>query len=227
MNSPIYAYFNPIEFQGLRGFEAQFSGERNRFVYIFLLDNKVFTIAVSQPTEQNKELADQIIGSLKLTGEPVSDISHLQLIEGPEKLMRIYLPEEWEIKRNTSAGIRRLDLEASSPGAVMEVEETDGPHSNLYYKDGIFMSLVVLEDDSALREPIMATTYNKNSFLHNGFEIQEYLFVEPSTAAGMLREFRWYNAGLSYSIRFAFPEGTNQEMIDRIMRNLEISTSNP
>ncbi len=65
-NSPEYANMSYIEFAGLRGFEGQFSGQRNRYIYLFHLDGRVLNIAVSEPTEANKQLADEIIATIAL-----------------------------------------------------------------------------------------------------------------------------------------------------------------
>jgi hypothetical protein len=65
LDSPMFDFVYPIELDGLRGFETQLSGQRNNFVYFFLIDGHVLTIAVSAPTDENKELADEILSTLK------------------------------------------------------------------------------------------------------------------------------------------------------------------
>ncbi|MGD2163762.1 MAG: hypothetical protein PVI81_09110 [Anaerolineales bacterium] len=215
-----YAYVNYIEINGLRGFDAQFSGQRNRYVYMFYLDGHILSIAVSEPTPENKALSDQIISTLELTGTGLNDDSHVQMITDPQGYFQLFIPDDWSFKFNSTAGIRLSDLEASSPDAELVVEEQDGPHSNFYYRDGIFMNFVVLDDESAKSEPSMATIRSKRNVYLYGIEIDDYTFVEPSTIEGEIREFRFFHNGHSYLMRFAFPVGTDQEAIDLILKRL-------
>jgi hypothetical protein len=64
-----FEYINYVEIAGLRGFDTQYSGQRNRFVYLFHYLDGTLNFAVSEPTEANKILADQIILTLKIVGE--------------------------------------------------------------------------------------------------------------------------------------------------------------
>ena len=73
LDSDMYAYAEEIEVNGFPGIEAQFSGQRNRYVYLFLLDGRVLNIAVSEPTEANKILADQIISTLQFLPGSLTD----------------------------------------------------------------------------------------------------------------------------------------------------------
>jgi hypothetical protein len=215
-----YEYVNYIEINGVRGFDAQFSGQRNRFVYMFYLDGHVLTIAVSEPTPENKALSDQIVSTLELTGSGLSDESRVQMVADPQGFYQLFMPEDWSYEFKSAQGIRLSDLEASSPDAEVVVEEQDGPHSNFYYRDGIFMNFIVLDDDSARREPNMATIRSKQELYLQGIEIDDYTFVEPSTVEGEIREFRFFHNDRSYLMRFAFPVGTEQEVIDLILRRL-------
>lgn len=217
-----FAYLNPIEINGVRGFEGQFSGTRNRFIYMFYLDGRVLSIAVADPTPENKVLADSIIQTLEPLPGGWSDASGVVPVSDPGGAFTVLLPEDWSYSFNSTAGIRLADLEASSPGAEMRVEEVDGPHSNIYYQSGVFMNLVVLEDDSATLEPTMATIENRQTVYFNGVEGTEYTFVEPSTAEGTLREVRVYDAGRSYLLRFSFAGDANPDDIDRIIRSLTL-----
>jgi hypothetical protein len=221
-NTTEYAYINPIEINGVRGFEGQFSGTRNRFIYMFYLDGRVLTIAVADPTPENKALADSIIQTLELLPGGLSDASGVAPVADPGGNFTVLLPVDWSYSFNPTAGIRLADLEASSPGAEMKVEEVDGPHSNIYYQSGIFMSLVVLVDDSATMEPPMASIENRQTVYFNGVEGTEYTFVEPSTIKGTLREVRVYHNGRSYLLRFGFAANANQDAIDRIIRSLTL-----
>jgi len=60
-----YEYIDQIEIDGLQGYSAQFSGPRNRFVYLFYLDGHILTFAVSEPTQENKIRAEEIIFSMQ------------------------------------------------------------------------------------------------------------------------------------------------------------------
>lgn len=221
-NAPEYAYINPIEINGVRGFEGQFSGTRNRFIYLFYLDGRVLTIAVADPTPENKVLADSIIQTLEPLPGGWSDVSGVVPVSDPGGTFSILLPQDWSYEFNATAGIRLADLEASSPGAEMRVEDVDGPHSNIYYLHGVTMSLVVLADDSATLEPVMATIEKRQTVYFDGVEGTDYTFVEPSTAQGTLREVRVYHAGRSYLLRFGFAADANQDAIDRIIRSLSL-----
>jgi hypothetical protein len=221
-NTTEYAYINPIEINGARGFEGQFSGTRNRFIYLFYLDGRVLTIAVADPTPENKVLADEIIQTFQLLPLGLSDASGVVPVVDPGGAFTVLLPEDWSYSFNPTAGIRLAELEASSPGAAMRVDDVNGPHSNIYYQSGVFMSLVVLEDDSATLEPPMATIENRQTVYFNGVEGSDYTFVEPSTVEGTLREVRVYHAGRSYLLRFGFADDANQDDLDRIIRSLTL-----
>lgn len=73
LGSEMYAYTLEIEVNGLPGIDSQFTGQRNRYVYHFVLDGHVLTMAVADPTEENKVLADQIINTLEFTPGSMTD----------------------------------------------------------------------------------------------------------------------------------------------------------
>ncbi|MCJ7717884.1 MAG: hypothetical protein MUO54_15385 [Anaerolineales bacterium] len=223
LNSPTNAYANPIEINGLKGFDTQLSVTRNRFVYLFYINQHILSIAVSAPTEENKALADQIISTLIVNPDQFTNVSHIQKVVEPNFYYQMYIPDDWNINFKSSAGIRLSELEASSPDAEVVVEETEGPHSNILYKNGLVMNFVVLEDDSALSEPNMALIHNKNDIMLAGFEGTDYTFVEPSTVEGELREIRFYYDGKSYLLRFGYSSDVDKEQIDWMIRNLEIT----
>ena len=221
-NSAEYDYVNYIEINGLRGFDTQLAGERNNFVYLFYLDNHVLRIAISSPTPENKALAEQILNTLELNPEGLSDASHVKLVSDPDLQYQLLIPEDWNYTFNPAAGIRLSDLEASSPDAEIVVEDEEGPHSKFFYKNGVFMNLVVLEDDSARLAPTMANIERQNIIYFNGIEGTEYVFVEPSTAEGELREVRVYYNGKSYLLRFGYSDGAYRDEIDRIIGSLQL-----
>jgi hypothetical protein len=224
INSTMNAYANEIEINGLRGFDTQLSGVRNRYVYQFLINGQVLSIAVADPTEENKKISDQIISTIEFNPDKFTSASHLQKVVEPNGYYQMFLPEDWDTSFNAAAGIRLSDLEASSPDAEVVVEEVEGPHDNVLYKNGILMNFVILDDDSALTEPVMAAGI-KNSYrvMYNGIEMTDYLFVEPSTVEGEIRELRFYHNGNSYSLRFSYAPGTDQGQIEWIIINLQIS----
>ena len=221
-DTEIYAYVNYVEINGLRGFDTQLAGQRNNFVYLFYLDNHVLRIAISSPTPEHKALAQQILNTLEIDPEGLSDASHVKLIIEPNFQYQLLIPEDWDIKFNPTAGIRLSELEASSPDAEIVVEDGEGPHSNIYYKNGVFMNLVVLDDDSAKLEPTMANIERQNIVYLNGIEGTEYVFVEPSTAEGKLREVRVYYDGKSYLLRFGYSDDAYRDAIDRIIGSLQL-----
>ncbi|MEJ2013987.1 MAG: hypothetical protein P8X64_17395 [Anaerolineales bacterium] len=92
-NTTEYAYINPIEINGVRGFEGQFSGTRNRFIYMFYLDGRVLTIAVADPTPENKALADSIIQTLELLPGGLSDASGVAPVADPGGNFTVHHPD--------------------------------------------------------------------------------------------------------------------------------------
>jgi len=223
LNSDMYAYAQEIEVNGLAGIDSQFTGERNRFVYYFLLDGRVLSIAVSDPTEENKALADQIINTLEYSPGSITNASQVQLISEPNGYYQMYLPDGWQYSFNPPAGIRLSDLEASSPNAEIVIEDSEGPHSNIHYNSGVTLNIAVLEDDSALMEPNMAQVISRTPIMISGISGQDFVFTEPSTADGQIREVRYYNNGLSYLLRFSYALDADQEQIDWLIRNFQIS----
>lgn len=223
LNSDMYAYAREIEVNGLRGIDSQFAGERNRFVYHFLLDGRVLSIAVSDPTDANKALADSIISTLQYLPGSISGASRVQLINEPSGYYQMYLPDSWAVSFNPPAGIRLSDLAATSPGAVVAVEESDGPHDIIRYQSGVTLSVAVLEDDSALAAPAAAQVISSTPLMLAGIEGTDYVFLEPSTAEGQIREVRFYHNNLSYLVRFGFAADADLEEIDWLIRNFQIT----
>lgn len=224
LNSPMNAYATEIEVNGLRGFDTQLSGERNRFVYQFLLGDQILSLAVSQPTEVNKALADQIISSLQYDPAGFTDSSGMQLITEPNSRYQIYLPQDWSVSSGPTGGVRVSDLQAESADAEILIEETEGPHSNIYYKGGIIFNLAILEDDTALMEPVMAEIIRVTPVMYSGVEMTDYVFREPSTLEGEIRELRFLHNGLSYLLRFSYAQDADQDLIEWIIINLQLAT---
>ena len=225
ISSTMFAYANEIEINGLRGFDTQFSGTRNRYVYQFLIKGHVLSIAVAAPTEENKAISDQIISTLLVNPDEFTNLSHKQKIVEPNGYYQIYLPDDWNFTFIAPANIQLSGLEASSPDAEVVVEEVGGPHSNILYKNGILMNLVIMNDDSALTTGPVMDAGIKSSYqvMYNGIEMMDYVFVEPSTVEGEHRQLRFLHNGLSYSLTFSYAPGTDQNQIEWIIRNLEFS----
>jgi hypothetical protein len=48
---------------GMYTLKGQYKGERNRFVTIIVTDKGLFTLATSQPTEENKKITDSLLAT--------------------------------------------------------------------------------------------------------------------------------------------------------------------
>jgi hypothetical protein len=223
IDSEMNAYATEIEINGVRGIETQAAGERNRFFYHFFLDGYHLSIAVAEPSEENKVIADQIISTLKFDPALFTNQSGVRRILDPNFYYEMLLPADWNYSFGTPIGIRLSDLQANSADNLVEIEETDGPHSNIYHKSGVSLSFVILDDNSAQSEPVAAQISNQYEFMQSGIVMTDYHFVEPSTAEGELREIRFVHNGLSYLLRFSYAPGTDQELIDWMIRKIEIS----
>lgn len=219
-NSPMYSYANEIEINGLRGFDAQFTGERNRFVYQFYLDGHTLSIAVAQPTEENKMLSDRIIQTIRYDPSGFTSRSNVQRIDDANSLFQVFIPEDWVFAFRPAIEIRLADFSASSSDWEIVTEESSGPHANVFFNSGVSMSLVVLDDETAKFEPIMADIRMESPVTINGIEGREYTYVEPSTMTGEIREFRFFHNDLSYLLRFSYAPNTDQQTLDWIVRNL-------
>jgi len=226
-SSTTNAYTNEIEINGLRGFDTQISGERPRFVYQFLINGQVLRLAVSAPTEENKALADQIVSTLLYEPEKFNNISHVQKIIEPKGYYQIYLPDDWDFTFIPPANIQLSGLEASSPDAEVVVEEVEGPHSSVLYKNGVLMNFVIMNDDSAIITGPVTAAGIKSSYqvMYSGIEMMDYIFVAPSTVEGEHRQLRFLHNGLSYTLTFSYAPGTDQNQIEWIIRNLELEFS--
>jgi len=222
VNSPMNAYADYIEVGGLRGYDTQLSGERNRFVYHFYMDGRTLSIAVSQPTEENKARADAIINSLEILPGGLSDASHVKLVSEPSSLFQILIPEDWNYTINPTPSINHSEMEASSPDIEIVVEEGAG-HSDIYYKKGVFMTLIVFEDDAPAEEPYKDLIRKQYSVYFNGIMGTEYVFVEPSTAQGELRGAQVFHDGKNYILRFGYADDTYRDAIDRVISSLQIT----
>lgn len=54
-----------ITVDGKPALQGQIKGQRNRFVTYILLDGQVLTLFTADPTQENKELTDQVIATFK------------------------------------------------------------------------------------------------------------------------------------------------------------------
>jgi hypothetical protein len=215
----MYQYVNPIEINGLRGFDTQFSGQRNRFVYLFYLEGHVLSIAVSEPTPENKALADQIIASLQVISGGFSDVSRLNLVSDPNMLFQLLIPEDWEYNFQPTMGTQLSSLEASSPDLEVIVEDVDGPHSNIYYKKGISLHLQVIDDDTIEHIPDWPNQRQYGVYF-NGIEGTVYVYQEPSTAEGEIMSVTATYEGRTYLLRFGYAEDADLEAIDSIISSV-------
>jgi hypothetical protein len=223
INSPMNTYADYIEIGSLRGYDTQVAGQRNRYVYHFYLDGYVLSIYVSDPTPENKVLSDQIIQSLQFLPEGITQESHMQLVNDPNQLFQILIPDDWEYSYQPAVGTRLSGLDASSPDQYAYSEDVEGPHANVYYKSGVFMQLQVLSDDSAPRSPFPNLTRKEYDVYFNGIPGREYIFTQPSTVEGEEREAQVYYEGRSYLLRFAYADDTYRYLIDRIIASFNIT----
>ncbi len=219
IDSPMSAYANYIEVGGLRGYDTQVAGQRNRYFYHFYLEGSVLSIAVSEPTPENKSIADQIIQSLEFIPSGFSDTSHVKLVS--HQLFQILIPDDWEYFFQPTIGMQLSSLEATSPDLEV-IEEEGGPHTNIYYKKGIFLHVQVIDDDFAIQDPNWPNQLQYGVYF-NGIQGTEYVFTQPSTVEGEEREARVYYEGKSYLLRFAYANDTYRDVIDRIIASFNIT----
>jgi hypothetical protein len=223
INSTMNAYANYIEVGGLRGYDTQVAGERNRFVYHFYMDGQVLSIAVSQPTPENKAAADQIINSLELLPGGLSDDSHMILVSDPNQLYQILIPDDWEYNFHPPVNIQLSGLEARSADLEVESKDEGGPHANVYYKSGVLMQLHVMDDDSANYPPFPNRIREQYDVMYNGIQGTEYTFTQPSTVEGEEQQLQMYYEGKSYMLGFAYANDTYRDVIDRIITSFNIT----
>ena len=223
INSPMNAYANYIEVGGLRGYDTQVAGERNRFAYHFYMEGSVLSIFVSQPTPENKASADQIINSLELLPGGLSDDSHMILVSDPNQLYQILIPDDWEYNFHPPVNIQLSGLEARSADLEVESKDEGGPHGNVYYKSGVFMQLHVMDDDSANYPPFPNRIREQYDVMYNGIQGTEYIFTQPSTVEGEERQLQMYYEGKSYMLGFAYANDTYRGVIDRIVASFNIT----
>lgn len=223
LNSPMNAYANYIEVGGLRGYDTQVAGQRNRYVYHFFLDGYVLTIAVADPTPENKALSDQIIQTLQILPGGLTQESHTQLVTDPNGFYQLLIPDDWVIEFQPTMGSRLTGLEARSPDLEISSIYEGGPHDNVYYKNGIFIQVLVLSDDSALQSPFPDLTRLEYDIMYSGISGREYFYIQPSTVEGEERQLRFFHEGRSYILRFAYAENADRMMIDRILLSFNIT----
>ncbi len=222
LTSEMNAYATEIEINGLRGFDTQLSGVRNRFVYQFLLDGQVLSLAVAEPTAENKALADQIISTLIYDPAMFTSASKVQKVVEPNGLYELYIPDDWSYSFGQAAGVRISDFQAQSADAELVIEDTDGPHSNFHYRSGIFINLVILEGEEVMMEPVMAEVIRTSEIMLAGIPMSDYVFREPSTVEGEIRELRFSHNGDSYQLRFSYATDADRLLIDWILLNLQL-----
>jgi hypothetical protein len=57
----------------------------------------------------------------------------------------------------------------------------------------------------------------------NGIAGDDYIFTEPSTMEGEIREVRYYHDGLSYLVRINYAENVDKAKISWMIRNFQIN----
>ena len=221
VTSPINEYANYIEVDGLRGYDTQLTGERNRYVYHFYLAGYDLTIAVAEPNLENKELADQIIQSLEFFPGQFSDQSHEKLVTDPNQLYQFLIPEDWEYSLQPNGIFQLSSLEASSPDLEVLVEDGAG-HSDIYYKKGIFLHVQVIDDD--IEYEIRWPDLQQYDVYFDGILGTVSIFTEPSTAEGEIRSVHIYHEGKTYILRFGYADDADRETIDRIIASFNLTS---
>lgn len=223
LDSPNNAYANYIEVDGLRGYDTQLTGQRNRFVYHFFLEGYDLTIAVAEPTLENKELADQIIQSLEFLPDEFSDESHVKLVTDSNQLYQFLIPEDWEYSQQPTGIFQLSSLEAKSPDLEVLVED-GGPHDNIYYKKGISLHVQVIEDD--IEYEIRWPDLHQYDVYFDGILGTVSIFTEPSTAEGEIRSVHIYHEGKTYILRFGYADDADRDTIDRIIASFNLTSEN-
>jgi hypothetical protein len=219
----MYEYITPIEVNGLKGFDSQFSGQRNRYVYTFNLQGHVLSIAVSDPTPENKVQSDKIIASLQLNPDGFSDASHMILLSDPNQLYQMLIPDDWEYSFQPTMGQQISSLEVASPDLELFIDdEVEGPHSNIYYKQGIDLHVQVIDDDSIQFNPGWPDQRQYRVYF-NGIEGTVYVYREPSTVEGELRSVTTTYEGKTYLLRFGYAEDADLDTIDQIISSFNIT----
>ena len=221
LDSPNNAYAKYIEVDGLRGFDTQLTGQRNRFVYHFFLQGYDLSIYVAEPTEENKELADQIIQSLEFFPGQFSDESHEKLVTDPNQLYQFLIPEDWEYSLQPNGIFQLSNLEANSPDLEVLVEDGAG-HSDIYYKKGISLNVQVIEDDTEYE--IGWRDVQQYDVYFDGIIGTVSIFTEPSTAEGEIRSVHIYHEGKTYILRFGYADDADRETIDRIIASFNLTS---
>jgi hypothetical protein len=219
----MYEYITPIEIHGLKGFDSQYAGQRNRYVYMFLLQGHILTIAVADPTLENKALSDEIIATLQYDPEGFTDTSHMTLVSDPNQLFQVLVPDDWDYSFQSTVGQQLSSLEASSPDLEVIVDdEVEGPHSNIYYKQGIALHIQVIDDDSLQFNPGWPDQEEYIVYF-NGIQGTVYIFREPSTVEGEIRTVAVIYEGRTYMLRFGYAEDADLDTIDHIISNFNIT----
>jgi len=220
LESPNNAYVNYIEINGLRGYDTQLTGQRNRFVYHFYMEGYDLIIAVGEPTLENKELADQIIKSLEFLPGEFSDESNVKLVTDPNQLYQFLIPEDWEYSLQPNGIFQLSNLEANSPDLEVLVEDGAG-HDDIYYKKGISLHVQVIEDDTVYE--IRWPDLQQYDVYFDGIPGTVSIFTEPSTAEGEIRSVHIYHEGKAYILRFAYANDADRETIDRIIASFNLT----
>jgi hypothetical protein len=132
------------------------------------------------------------------------------------------IPEDWGYTFNPTPPINLSEFEAQSPDFEVVVEEGAG-HSDIYYKQGVQMTLIVFEGGPDLGEPYRDGIESQYSVYFNGIEGREYIFHEPSTAEGKLRQVHVFHNGNIYLLRFGYSSDADTDVMDQIIANLQIT----
>ncbi|MFC2028921.1 hypothetical protein ACFLTX_03230 [Chloroflexota bacterium] len=220
LDSPNNAYANYFEVDGLRGYDTQLTGQRNRFVYHLYLNGYDLTIAVGEPTPENKVIADQIIQSLEFLPDEFSNESHVKLVTDSNQLYQFLIPDDWEYSQQATIGLQLSLLEVNSPDLEVLLKEGAG-HSDIYYKKGISLHVQVIDDDS---ENII-TWHDLQQYVayFDGIPGTVSIFTEPSTAEGEIRSVHIVHEGKTYILRFAYADDTNRDVLDFIISSFIIT----
>lgn len=221
MNSPNNAYANYIEIGGLRGYDTQLNGPRNRFVYHFFLEGYDLSFSVAEPSVENKATANEIIYTLEYTPNDFSNQSHLQSVTDVNQLFQFLIPEDWDYAQQPTVGLQLSSLEASSPDLEVVLED-GGPHDNIFYKSGISLNVQVIDEE--IEHLIQWPDTQEYQVYFDGIIGTVYTFTEPSTAEGEIRTVLVYHEGKTYLFRFGYADDADTDSIDQIIASFNLNS---
>lgn len=174
----------------------------------------VVAVGLTHAVQFSENTPDQVSVPTS-TRAPTPSVSiDTQRVQDTMGLFSVNLPADWAVLFESQQGVRLSGITAESPNFLMESDtEAQGPFTPIYYRHGAYLQITVEEGENPGLAPAGEIISQEDRVI-DGKEAQFFIFREPSTQEGELRQLLVVHDGNTYSLRFGYNPVTFTEGSD-------------